>query len=348
MSNRDETTRDLVSVVVCAYNNWPDLEMTIESALNQSYPEIEVIVVDNSSSDATSEEVPKRFGTRVTYVRQPNRDGGGAYNTGFSLARGEFIQFMDGDDVLAPNKIEKQVAAFAENSDLDIAYGDIRKFQTPCGEAHWLDLKLVPQTDTLGALISDEEFWLDTLGALFRRKIVETVGPWDDALFIDDADYFLRAAWAGCRFGYSPGSPLGFKRIRAGQKTQNIAKMESGLEAVWNKALKYITEEKYRSLLAARFAEHKMRRVIFREQMPRRQALNLLASARSLSPDTFSRMAYAATCAIVLLPFGRSLARLSCMNSARRLFGRLVHFRSTGSPVNEDRLKLTENERSPL
>ena len=88
MIEQSEIVQGMVSVVICAWNNWPDLEMTIESALHQSYQNIEVIVVDNSSSDATAEEVPSRFGERVRYIRQPNRDTAGAYNAGFEVARG--------------------------------------------------------------------------------------------------------------------------------------------------------------------------------------------------------------------------------------------------------------------
>ena len=90
-----------MSVVICAYNNWPDLEMTIESALHQSYRPVEVIVVDNDSVSNGDREVTKRYGDRLRYIRQANRGDGGAYNTGFSVARGDFVQFVDGDDVLA-------------------------------------------------------------------------------------------------------------------------------------------------------------------------------------------------------------------------------------------------------
>src|SRR5581483_3839019 len=123
----------LVSVVVCTYNNWPDVELTIQSALHQSYRPLEVIVVDNSSTDATGDEVPKRFVGSVRYIRQPNRDCAGAYNAGFAIAKGEFIQFVDGDDVLAPNKIRKQLEVFRSDPETDIVYGDVRMFQTAAG-----------------------------------------------------------------------------------------------------------------------------------------------------------------------------------------------------------------------
>src|SRR5258706_6658209 len=106
MTERSAVIPGLVSVVICTYNNWPDVEMTIESALHQSYQPIEVIVVDNSSTDATHEEVPRRFGHRVRYIRQPNKGWYASQNNlGFAVACGELIQFVDGDDVLAPNKI---------------------------------------------------------------------------------------------------------------------------------------------------------------------------------------------------------------------------------------------------
>lgn len=342
------TTRPLVSVVVCAYNNWPDVEMTIESALHQSYQPLEVIVVDNSSADATPQEVPRRFGNRLRYLRQPNRDGAGAYNTGFAVAHGEFIQFVDGDDVLAPNKIEKQIEVFRTNPELDIVYGDIRAFQTMAGRADWSDLSTFPVNDMLERLTAPDGVWLDTLGALFRRKALEKVGRWDESLYIDDADYFLRAAWAGCRFGHCPGSPMGFKRLRPGQKTENSPAMERGLEAVWSKALGYINREPYRSLLAAKIADHKLRRVIFRERMPRRQALVNLALARATSPDTISARTYAVACVSVVLPGGRYLARLSWSGPIRRILARLLHFQAASTYGRENLSNLRGAGRNTL
>src|SRR5262249_24537160 len=97
-------------------------------------------------------EVPRRFGCRVRYIRQPNKGDAGAYNTGFSSSQGEFIQFVDGDDVLAPNKIDKQVEVFRNNQNVDIVYGDIRNFQTLCGVANWTDNGTKPEDDMLRAL----------------------------------------------------------------------------------------------------------------------------------------------------------------------------------------------------
>jgi glycosyltransferase involved in cell wall biosynthesis len=292
-----------VSVVICAYNNWPDVEVTIQSALHQSLAPLEVILVDNSSSDATPEEVPRRFGRSVRYIRQPNRDCAGAYNAGFAVAQGEFIQFADGDDVLAPNKIQKQVSAFRADPDLDIVYGDVRMFQTTAGAANWVDFALKPEVDMLKSLTAPPGILLNTLGVLFRRRALERVGPWDENLYIEDVDYWLRAAWAGCRFGHSPGV-MGFGRVHPGQKSKDICAMARGIEAVWEKALGYVTREPYRSLILASIANWRFWKAISSDQMTKREALAMLALARSTSPDTISALDCVIGCLTVVLPAG--------------------------------------------
>ncbi len=320
----------LVSVVICAWNNWPDVEMTIESALRQSYQPLEVIVVDNSSTDETPEELPRRFGSRLRFISQPNRECAGAYNAGFALARGEFIQFVDGDDVLAPNKIEKQVEVFRSNPNLDIVYGDVRYFQTPAGTAAWTDVATEREDDMLKALIDHKGGWVGivALGVLFHRRALERVGPWDESLYVEDLDYLLRAASSGCRFGHCPGSPMGFARRRPGQKTKNFSAAERGMEAVWEKALGYVTREPYRSRIAARLAYRRFRLAVSRDRMTTREALAKLAQARATSPSTVSALAYAAGWATIVFPGGAALMRSPKLRPVRRALARLFGYRT--------------------
>jgi len=327
-------TPGLVSVVICAYNNWPDVEITIQSALCQSYQLLEVIVVDNSSTDPTPEEVPRRFGRRVRYIRQPNKGCAGAYNVGFAAAQGEFIQFVDGDDVLAPNKIQKQVEVFRANPELDIVYGDVRMFQAAGGAANWTDHAMQPEDDMLKSIAAPPGILLNTLGVLFHRRALEKVGPWDESLYIEDVDYWLRAAWAGCRFGYCSGGPMGFGRLRPGQKSKNSSAMARGIEAVWAKALGYVTREPYRSLLLASIAHWRFYEAISRDKMSKREALAMLALARSTRPETISALDYAVGCLRVILPAGfvRSSWTRVVLRSFIRLFDRnLGYFRRARS-----------------
>lgn len=99
-----------VSVVIPTYNRAADVGRALDSVLSQTYPATEVIVVDDGSTDNT-EEVVARFGSRVTYIRQPNSGVSAARNRGFRVATGEWIAFLDSDDWWLPEKIQLQIEA---------------------------------------------------------------------------------------------------------------------------------------------------------------------------------------------------------------------------------------------
>lgn len=98
----------LVSVVVTTYNQAAYIEQTLESVLAQTFDSYEVIVVDDGSTDDTASRMA-RFEGRIEYVRQNNRGVAGSRNTGIRRARGEFIAFLDGDDLWEPDKLSVQV-----------------------------------------------------------------------------------------------------------------------------------------------------------------------------------------------------------------------------------------------
>ena len=108
----------LVSIVIPCFNAEPFVEEAVESALSQSYPHVEVIAVDDASTDGTL-EVLKRFGARIRLERQERNLGpGAARNLGLALARGEFVQFLDADDLLRPGKIEACLKEFGPDTDM--------------------------------------------------------------------------------------------------------------------------------------------------------------------------------------------------------------------------------------
>ena len=114
--------KPLVSVIIPTYNRWPLVTETIDSALGQDYPNVEVIVVDDGSTDETETELTKRYGSRVRYLKQENQGPGAARNTGIEIAAGEYIAFLDSDDLWLPNKLSVQVAAMADNEEWALAY----------------------------------------------------------------------------------------------------------------------------------------------------------------------------------------------------------------------------------
>src|SRR3954452_3401462 len=107
----------LVSILVPAYNaeNW--IGETIQSALRQTWPRKEIIVVDDSSTDNTLAVVREFASGTVSVVTKPNGGASSTRNKAFSLAQGDFIQWLDADDLLAPDKIKKQMDAFDETGD---------------------------------------------------------------------------------------------------------------------------------------------------------------------------------------------------------------------------------------
>ncbi|HST08346.1 MAG TPA: glycosyltransferase family A protein, partial [Gemmatimonadaceae bacterium] len=114
----------LVSVVIPTYNRARILGRAIESALGQTYPNIQVVVADDGSSDATS-TVAERYGSRVTYCRQANAGVSAARNFGMRHARGEFIAFLDSDDCWSPWKVEAEVAALTRNREAGLVWTDM-------------------------------------------------------------------------------------------------------------------------------------------------------------------------------------------------------------------------------
>lgn len=119
----------LVSVLLPTYNRAYIVEQAIDSVLRQTYPEIELIVVDDGSTDGTRalvERVIAQHGSRVRYIHQPNGGLAAARNAGLAAARGEFIAFQDSDDAWLPWKLSAQVALMRRLPDLAVTWTDMR------------------------------------------------------------------------------------------------------------------------------------------------------------------------------------------------------------------------------
>ena len=117
----------LVSVIIPCYNAEHFLRETIESVFSQTFAHYEIILVDDGSTDGTA-EVIKSFGSRVKAEFGSNRGASVARNLGTTLARGNFIQYLDADDILRPDALEKRVNALVSN-DADVAYSDWQRLE---------------------------------------------------------------------------------------------------------------------------------------------------------------------------------------------------------------------------
>ena len=316
----------LVSIVIAAYNNWPDLELAIQSALCQSYRPVEVIVVDNSSTDETSIEVPRRFGDRITYIRQPNTGDAGAYNTGMKVAKGQFVQFMDGDDFLAPMKIEEQAQVLESEPDVDVLSNNVRCFQTLPGVPSWVDSDIVEDELTFEGFLNGSEVGTG-VGGIFRATALQRIGAFDESLYIADADYILRAHLAKCRLAHFPGPSLAFKRVRPGQMSASVPLMLAGSEALWTKALGLVTCEPHRSIVRFNLGRHQFWRAVRVEGMTVRDALAKATEARKTSPEAVPLLAFLAGIVLIVVPGAPLLARSPKVRKIRRMIARSLGFK---------------------
>ena len=178
-------TVPLVSIILPTYNRAARLTGALESCLSQTYPHIEVIVVDDGSTDETP-AIAARFAgqdARVRVLHQPNERLPRALNAGFRASRGDYLTWTSDDNSYLPDAIALMAAALDARPDLGLVYCDYEEV-SDSGEArrvHLPDPALLPQQNCVGACF------------LYRRTVYETVGEYDTALFLaEDYDYWLR------------------------------------------------------------------------------------------------------------------------------------------------------------
>jgi glycosyltransferase involved in cell wall biosynthesis len=178
-----------VSVIVPVFNGERYLEDALRSAADQSLPPFEVIVVDDGSTDA-SPRIAERIGDPVRCLRQENAGVAAARNRGLSVATGEFIAFLDHDDLWPREKLEVQVAALEANPEVDVVSGRMRVI----GGA-------LPGRDWSGKGRREALAGAHLTATLIRRSVFERTGLLDEKIghAADDLEWLVRARDLGIR-----------------------------------------------------------------------------------------------------------------------------------------------------
>jgi glycosyltransferase involved in cell wall biosynthesis len=198
--------KPLVSILIPAYNAEGWVAESIRSAIAQTWPRKEIIVVDDGSTDGTA-EVARRFASKeVKVVSTENRGLSAAVNKAYRICQGDYIQELDSDDILAPDKIEKQLAALREDESKRILLSGPWAhfyFRTRCAQfipnSLWYDLS--PVEWLLRKL--GENRHMQNATWLVSRELAEAAGPWEENLQYDqDGEYYARVLLAseGTRF----------------------------------------------------------------------------------------------------------------------------------------------------
>ena len=185
-------TIPLVSIVTPAYNQSQYLAATIESVLGQDYPNIEYLVLDDGSTDATP-TVIARFGQRIRSQRHSNMGQAQTLNKGWSMCHGEVLAYLSSDDLLSPTAVREAVAALARNPEVVVTYSDFDLV-----DAAGLPFRQVLTEDFDERRLTQDLICHPGPGAFFRRNAFERVGGWRPHLHqTPDFDFWLRIAVTG-------------------------------------------------------------------------------------------------------------------------------------------------------
>jgi glycosyltransferase involved in cell wall biosynthesis len=175
-----ELKQPLISVIIPVYNGEDFIHDAIQCVLDQNYPNLEILVIDDGSTDQTRTKVDG-CSDQVTYIHQSNQGPGSARNTGLKFAKGEIIGFLDADDLWSPSRLKKLKDRLDQDSSLDVVLG------------HTLSKELPGVSGTPENLLRPHILPVFGCG-LFKKQVFDKVGFIDPALhYSEDQDWFIRA-----------------------------------------------------------------------------------------------------------------------------------------------------------
>jgi glycosyltransferase involved in cell wall biosynthesis len=214
----------LVSIVIPSYNYGQFVSEAVESVLAQTYSPIEVIVVDDGSTDNTREVLIERFGDRIRYIYQENKGLPGARNTGIRNATGSFLAFLDADDLWLPTKLEKQMAVMSEKPEVGLVYCSSLRVNTQTGASYTEHCRPDVRGDVRRKVLHRNCIAGSASAALIRRECFDTVGLFDETLrSAEDWDMWIRLS-RHYQFDFVPEALIQY-RMHGSQMSSKLATM---------------------------------------------------------------------------------------------------------------------------
>jgi len=209
----------LVSVIMPAFNSARFISQAVQTVLAQTYPHIELIVVDDGSTDET-EAVLAPYTQRIRLIHQVNQGASAARNTGIQAAQGTYITFLDADDLMMPDKIAIQITVLETRPDVGLVYSGWQYVEED-------NLRVVgemrPRQE--GNVLADlllRRMFLIPGAVMMRRDLFTQVGLFDVNLIVaEDTDLWIRLAYAGCTFA-AVSQPLVQYRLVAHSLTTKL------------------------------------------------------------------------------------------------------------------------------
>ena len=229
----------LISVIIPVYNGGKTIQETIESVLNQTLSNIELIVINDGSQDNTLEIVASIQDSRIKVFSYPNAGVNASRNRGVSQASGDFIAFLDADDLWTPDKLETQLRALQENDQAAVAYSWVDYID---GSNRFLHPGVhVTATGDVFKELLVLNFLENGSNPLIRRQALAQVGDFEESLtHAEDWDMWLRLA-AQYHFTAVP-SPQVLYRVSTHSTSADVLKLEAGCLQVLERALNQVPE----------------------------------------------------------------------------------------------------------
>jgi glycosyltransferase involved in cell wall biosynthesis len=234
--------KPLISILIPAFNAEDWIADTLRSAIAQTWEPKEIIVVDDGSTDDTVTVARQFAGTGVRVATQANQGAAAARNHALSLSRGDFIQWLDADDLLAADKVERQMAQTSPSEArvlLSSAWGRFiyryhRASFIPTGL--WADLSRVEWLlRKMG-----ENLYMQTATWLVSRELTDAAGPWDTRLLgDDDGEYFCRVLLASKGVRFVPDAKVYYRKLGAGALSY-VGTSNRKIEAHWRSMKSHI------------------------------------------------------------------------------------------------------------
>jgi glycosyltransferase involved in cell wall biosynthesis len=226
--------KPLVSILIPAFNAEECIEETLTSAIGQTWPRKEIIVVDDGSTDRTL-TIARRFESKdVKIVSKDNQGAAATRNYALSLSQGDYIQWLDADDLLGPDKIARQLSALKDQSGtrtlLSCGWG---RFIYRQSRAHFVPTALWHDLSPLEWLLRKMEhnLHMQTATWLVSRELTEAAGPWNTQLFVDDdGEYFCRVLLQSEGVTFVRDAQVFYRMPRAGN-VSHIGRSNSKMDA---------------------------------------------------------------------------------------------------------------------
>lgn len=227
--------KPLVSILIPAYNSEEYIADTIQSAIAQTWPRKEVIVVDDGSRDRTLEVARQLQSKGVKVVTKQNEGSAATRNHAFRLAQGDYIQWLDADDLLAPDKIQRQLDARrdADNNRVLLS-GPWAFFKYRARKARFIRTSLCEDLSPVEWLLRkmSENLHMQTATWLTSRELAEAAGPWDTRLVSDDdGEYYCRVLLASKGTRFVPEAKV-FYRVTGSSRVSYIGNSNQKKEAM--------------------------------------------------------------------------------------------------------------------